>query len=93
MKLVNAKIRSMCSPASGRPVPNQFIVRTDDAEYFKSYNTIIACRKNGKVYLDRDGWDYSTTTGKYRNAFLRENIRETRKRIKSGEYALVDLNS
>jgi|TARA_R100000479_G_scaffold54981_1_gene26072 hypothetical protein len=47
----------------------------------------------GKVFLDKNYWDYSTTTGKYRNAFLGENIAETRKKIKSGEYILVDLNA
>jgi len=31
--------------------------------------------------------------GKYRNEFLREGIADTRKKIKSGEYALADLNS
>ena len=35
----------------------------------------------------------SNTTGKYRNIFLDENINETKKKIKSGEYKLVDLNS
>ena len=43
-------------------------------------------------YLDKTYWDYSTTTGKYRNQFLGETKKETEKKIKSGEYALVDLN-
>ena len=44
------------------------------------------------VYLDKTYWDYSTTTGKYRNQFLGETKKETERKIKSGEYALVDLN-
>lgn len=44
------------------------------------------------IYLDREMWDYSTTTGKYRNQFLGETKRETEKKIKSGEYVLTDLN-
>jgi hypothetical protein len=30
-----------------------------------------------KVYLDSNAWDYSVTTGKYRNQFLGETKRET----------------
>ena len=75
-------------------IANQFIITTNDGEYFQSYQTLIAFRDNtGKVTLDRDNWDYSRTTGKYRNVFLREGIADTRKKIKSGEYALADLNS
>ena len=44
------------------------------------------------AYLDKNKWDYSTTTGKYRNQFLGETKKETEKKIESGEYALVDLN-
>ena len=47
---------------------------------------------SGFIYLDKHYWDYSRTTGKYRNEFLGEGIAETRKKIKSGEYRLVDLN-
>ena len=45
-----------------------------------------------KIMLDINYWDYSNTTGKYRNIFLNESKRETEKKIKSGEYILVDLN-
>ena len=46
-----------------------------------------------QIYLDNDTWDYSSTTGRYRNVFLGEDIHETRKKIKSGEYKLVALNT
>ena len=45
-----------------------------------------------RVYLDESDWDYSVTTGKYRNQFLGEGIAETRKKIASGEYKLANLN-
>lgn len=45
-----------------------------------------------KIVLDERYWDYSATTGKYRNQFLNEGIAETRKKIESGEYVLADLN-
>ena len=37
-------------------------------------------------------WDYSRTTGVYRNQFLGEGIVNTRAKIESGEYKLADLN-
>lgn len=84
---------NMASPRSMRPVANQYQIYTDDGTYFQSYRTIIAFRANDQtITLDEDSWDYSRTTGKYRNIFLNENTAETRKKIKSGEYKLADLN-
>jgi hypothetical protein len=45
-----------------------------------------------KIYLDQKYWNYSNTTGKYRNIFLGETIKDTKAKIKSGEYILTDLN-
>ena len=86
-------VRNMISN-SGNKVANQFIIHTKTATYFQSYRTIIAKKlaSNGKVFLDKSGWNYSVTTRKYRNQFLDENIAETRKKIESGEYKLKDLN-
>jgi hypothetical protein len=74
------------------PVKNQFIIQTDKGLVFQSYQTIIAAKIQGKVYLDQSSWDYSVTTGKYRNLFLRETKAETERKIKNGEYILCDLN-
>ena len=86
------KVENMTSP-HGNKVANQFIITDDDNnDYFQSYRSIIAKRSQGKIYLDEYYWDYSRTTGKYRNKFLNETIAETRAKIKSGEYILTDLN-
>ena len=78
---------------TGREVANQFEIFTDDGKYFQSYSTLIAFKPHsGKVQLDKNSWDYSRTTGKYRNQFLGETKAETEKKIASGEYELVDLN-
>lgn len=78
---------------NGNDVPNQFRIFTDEGTYFQSYSTIIAFKPfDGKTQLDKDGWDYSRTTGKYRNEFLREDKKTTEKKIASGEYELVNLN-
>ena len=88
------KVRNMTS-SRGNKVANQFIITDNhNNEIFQSYNTVIAMRNDsGIVYLDKYSWDYSVTTGKYRNEFLGEGIAETRKKINSGEYILTDLNS
>jgi hypothetical protein len=96
------KIRNMIS-SRGNIVANQFEI--EDALFenntlkmkgtmFQSYDSNIAFKsyESGKVYLDKEYWDYSVTTGKYRNQFLGETKKETEKKIKSGEYKLVDLN-
>ena len=73
---------------------NQYIIETPTHKYLQSYNSLIAEVDNctGQVRLDKHTWDYSATTGKYRNEFLGEGINETRQKIKSGEYQLVELN-
>lgn len=78
---------------NGNKIPNQFIIRDGSRRIFKSYDSIIAVIENGKVILDSQKWDYSTTTGKYRNIFLGDSSKkETEKKIKSGVYQLADLN-
>ena len=90
---MTAKVRQMKSVRSGRPVANQFILYTSEGNYFQSYNSVIAFKANdGKVTLDDYYWDYSRTTGVYRNKFLGEGIADTRSKIESGEYKLADLN-
>lgn len=97
-KVLNSiSVRNCYSPATGNEVANQFIIRQRTPngvrEIFQSYDSVIAVRdEKGCVILDRNKWDYSVTTGKYRNQFLGENINETRKRIERGIYVLADLN-
>ncbi len=97
------KAKNMTS-ASGNKVANQFIITEEyqDSDItkkvvFQSYDSVIVEKvyyNSGHcdIYLDENYWDYSATTGKYRNQFLGENIAETRKKIKCGEYKLANLN-
>ena len=92
------KVKQFRSATSGRDIPNQFIITTEDRKIFQSYDSIIAVKINmgneeDYIMLDKTYWDYSRTTGKYRNQFLGEDIKTTRKKIKSGEYILADLNN
>lgn len=80
-------------------VVNQFrIVTVEDGltvEYFQSYDSVIVRKEynsRGTITLDSSTWDYSNTTGRYRNQFLGESKKETQAKIDSGEYKLADLN-
>jgi hypothetical protein len=87
------KVHQMTSPRTGNPIANQFEIYTDKGVYFQSYRSIIAFKPHkGKTQLDKNYWDYSRTTSKYRNEFLNEGIQETREKIKSKEYKLLNLN-
>ena len=90
---------------NGRAIPNQFII-TDhgrgalgnfiERKTFQSYDSVIAIITEWsdltRTQIDKNKWDYSKTTGKYRNQFLCETKKETEKKIASGEYILTDLN-
>ena len=97
-KVMNSiSVRNCYSPSTGKEIANQFVIRqqTDKGvrEIFQSYRSVIAViDEDGNVTLDSKKWDYSVTTGRYRNQFLGEGIDETRKKIKQGIYALADLN-
>ena len=90
------KIKNMTSH-NGNKVANQFIIEDDNGnQFFQSYNTVIVKKdwsgERLQIVLDHDSWDYSVTTGKYRNLFLGETKRETESKIASGEYKLDNLN-
>ena len=83
---------------NGNKIANQFIITDEDNghTYFQSYNSIIVKKYVGQTqqhtFLDQKYWNYSNTTGKYRNIFLGETIKDTRAKIKNGTYILTDLN-
>ena len=72
------------------------LIKFENGTVFQSYDSIIAVEIRQKVkgdykivtYLTKD-WDYSTTTGKYRNQFLGENKKETQAKIDNGTYKLL----
>jgi len=99
------KVKNMTG-RNGNAVPNQFIIEDEGRGalgnffrrvVFQSYDSVVAkittWEEDTTVELDINNWDYSTTTGKYRNQFLGETKKETEAKIKSGEYKLIDLNS
>lgn len=85
------KVRNMTG-RSGQPVKNQFIIEDGKSTIFQSYDSIIAMKSGERTYLDKYRWDYSTTTGKYRNQFLGMNKKQIEQAIEDGAIYLVDLN-
>jgi hypothetical protein len=103
MKGNTMKVENITSN-NGNKIANQFVI-TDNHKmgnkivYFQSYNSMIAKKIYDNIgayvvetFLDQKYWNYSNTTGKYRNIFLGETIKDTKAKIKSGEYILTDLN-
>lgn len=90
---MRVKVKNMTSN-NGNDIANQFEIRTENGVYFQSYDSIIAFRPYGnkKIQLDKNFWDYSKTTSKYRNMFLNETKKETEQMIASKSYLLKDLN-
>ena len=87
------KVTNLTS-SKGNTIANQFRIENEKEVFFQSYNSIIVKidKTTNKTYLDAKYWDYSQTTGKYRNIFLGEEKKHTEKKIKEGIYALANLN-
>ena len=85
------RVMQMVTPG-GRTVKSHFVITRNNGDViFQSYDSaIVMIDSTGVVHLSED-WDYSTTTGKYRNMFLGETKIETMQKIQQGEY-LMDLN-
>ena len=90
---MKVKVKNMISD-KGNTIANQFIITTSKGRFFQSYDSIIAFIPFGNkpVQLDKNYWDYSVTTGKYRNRFLSEYKAETEQKIENKIYKLTDLN-
>ena len=91
IKKVENIINLIPSVKNMKGIPNQFEIYGKDYTLFQSYNSPIALIQNGKTYIFKN-WNYSTTTGKYRNQFLNETKKETLAKLKSGVYVAVDFD-
>lgn len=86
-----ARVYNMTSPRTDREVPNQFIIETDNGVTFQSYDSMIA-----QIDYDSDtitigrNYDYSMTTGKYRNAFFEQMGFRSLATLKDLNKAIID---
>ena len=75
--MLNAKIphvTPLTSNRTGRAVPNQTVLNIGSRVYLQSYDSIVACHdcENNRLTLGKH-WDYSVTTMKYVNQFIRDH--------------------
>ena len=80
------KVRNMINE-SGRNVVNQFIIEEGTKTAFQSYDSPIIeiDRGNGVITVYPD-YNYSRTTGKYRNLFMRQQGFYDMENLKGFEY-------
>ena len=98
------KVENMKSERTGKAVANQFVITDNDHHtiWLQSYASMIARIDNnsGVLLLDKDKWDYSRTTAKYRNAFVatyfnsryasRDGIKAG---VEAGKIIMTELNN
>ena len=94
------KVENMTSVKTGKAIPNQFLIQDKGYIWFQSYkSTIGIVTPDNILLLDKDKWDYSRTTAKYRNAFVatyfnskyasRDGIKEG---VEDGKIIMTGLN-
>ena len=71
------RVRNLTSPRSWQPVPNQYDLEHENGIAFQSYESLIAVRMNGYLYLT-DYHDYSKTTSKYATEWTGYTTKERR---------------
>ena len=83
----------------GNAAANQFVIKTDKATYFQSYNSVV-CKLDGMNIVLSSNWDYSNTTRKHLYIFLRQNgyyslssAKDIRKAIEKGIVILKNVPS
>lgn len=65
-------------------------ITINNVAYLQSYNSLLAARKDGKLYLGSK-WDYSVTTAKHVAQYTGYKAPELRKMIKAGEIEVINL--
>jgi hypothetical protein len=88
------KIENLTS-SRGKKIVNQFIITNEEGQFFQSYESIIAFKPNDQmkpILLDCKYWNFSSTTSKYRNQFLKCENKDIKKMTKDGDIIFVNLN-
>ena len=87
-KLVNYEGTYKPLTKFGNETKNAEVDTFENGQILKCYDTIIAIKLDNDIYLTK-AWDYSTTTGFYRNNFLNETKKETLAKINNKIYKLI----
>lgn len=76
------KVEALTSPRSGDAVKNQVVINIDNGQVFQSYDSTIAIKYKGVIYLT-DKYDYSVTTSKYLKQFCGKSAKEIKEELKN----------
>lgn len=84
---------------NGNAAANQFVIKTDKAVYFQSYNSVVAKMDGINIILSQN-WDFSRTTSKHLYMFFRQQgfynlscAKDVRNAIKKGWVILENVAS
>lgn len=90
---MSMKVRNMVSPRTGVEVANQFVIEGDGTTTFQSYDSTIAVIDwNEHTVKIGEDWNYSNTTGKYRNSFFDDNRFSDIKDTKSMKKIMAEVD-
>ena len=85
MEMKDLKVQNVNN--NGREVPNQFEIfyKENNKNYkiFQSYESMIVKWENGKIIEVGSDWDFSRTTGLYRNILTKTTKKEFEKMLKN----------
>lgn len=72
-------------------VANQFLIYFEKGEVLQSYrSTIAVIVYGGGTYIGQD-YKYRNTTGKYRDKYLCEDLKDTERSIEEGTYKMLSI--
>ena len=74
--------------SGGYNAPNQFELKFKNGRVFQSYDSFIAARLNGELYLSEDH-DYSNTTSAHTTRWTGYDTKERREGLDNGKFILV----
>lgn len=66
------KTFNLRSPRSNKPVTNQVVTEVGNLQIFSSYGSNIAFTKDDMLYLNERYVNFSRTTSKYLNLFIKD---------------------
>lgn len=82
------KVQNLSSPRSHRGVPNQYDLVCENGIAFQSYDSLIAVRMNGYLYLTADHV-FSKTTSKYATEWTGFSAKERKEGLESGRFLAI----
>ena len=84
------KVEALTSPRTSEPVKNQFVILMDNGKLFQSYDSTIAIKHKGIIYLT-SYYNYSVTTSKYLKQFCGYSVKEIKLKLKNDDKKFVLL--